>query len=233
MKPEEEAEIILWDWLIRKGKKINKIYFNRKNKLKQETFKVKGSSKEKPDFIITIDNFNKRENIAVEIKNGKIARNIFDGSKIFSKYYLNYINKKTKYFINHKEIKINHFIVATQFSKFGKLFEKNELVINNPKNSEGDNWRKMSFKSKTLPRFEFQRTRDFLRKIWATFREYREKNKLINEPSLGILQSDNLTLFSEEELKTHMNVEGNPIISCMKYKTHIKKPQWGQQLIYL
>src|SRR3989304_6196082 len=33
MKPEEEAEIILWDWLKTKGKSVVEIYFNRRNKI--------------------------------------------------------------------------------------------------------------------------------------------------------------------------------------------------------
>jgi len=33
MKPEEKAEIILWDWLKTKGTYIEEVYFNRKNEL--------------------------------------------------------------------------------------------------------------------------------------------------------------------------------------------------------
>ena len=36
MKPEEEAEIILWDWLKTKSQYVEEIYFNRKNKLNYE-----------------------------------------------------------------------------------------------------------------------------------------------------------------------------------------------------
>ncbi len=44
-----------------------------------------------------------------------------DGQKIFSKYYKNFEEGKTKYFINDKEIKINYFLCSNSIFSFRKI----------------------------------------------------------------------------------------------------------------
>ena len=235
MMEEEKVEIELNKWLRIHGRNIVEIYFNRKNKIDAPIFKIKAQKGyyKKPDIIISyIDFFKKLSYCCVEVKDGTIAKNVFDSSKIFSIYYKNYLEGKTKYFINDKEINISDFVVTTQFSKFGKLIEKDTQIIDNANSSENDIWREMSVKNKTLPRCEYQRTRDFLRHIWADFRKYREKNKLKFAPSLGIIESNILMKFSPEELKFQSGMIGKPIISTMGYKTWGKN-QWQQKIINL
>jgi len=228
MKPEEKVEIILWDWL-NKYKNIE-IFFNRENKLGWKKFKTKEVSK-KPDFIISFYNeFKGKEYVAIEIKNGIIGRNIFDSFKILNTYYKNYANGKTKYFIEEKEIKINYFIVATQFSKYGKLFIDDNKIIDNIDKGKNDDWRKMSAKSKTLPRCEYEKTRMFLRQLWSLFREFR-KNNSESKYGLGILLSDIIINFHPEELKIQSGMIGKPILLLMQYKEWLKKPQWQQNII--
>lgn len=231
MRKEEQVEIILWDWFKTYGKNVVELYFNRKNLVNDRVFKVKGSQ-EKPDMIISFkDFFNNINYLAIEVKDGRINRNVFDSCKIFGKYYLNYINGKTKYFIDSKEIKINHFAIATQFSKYGKLILKDERIVDNINKGENDVWRKMSVKSETLPRCEYMRTRDFLRNLWSRFREYRNEIKMDIKPSLGIIESDILINFSPSELDFQYGMVGKPILSCMLYKDWIKKPRWQQTLL--
>jgi hypothetical protein len=64
LKPEEKAEIILWDWL----REYGNIYFNRKNKVCAEIFSVRGKIKEIPDFVFETVVFGKKEYFAIEIK---------------------------------------------------------------------------------------------------------------------------------------------------------------------
>ena len=229
IKPEEKVEIKLWDWL-NKFEGIE-IYFNRKNKLNAPTFTTKGI-KGKPDFIISfLNKFSGKEYIAIEIKDGNKSRNIFDSFKILNKYYINYVEDKTKYFIENKVIKLNHFVVASQFSKLGKLFFDDTKIIDNIDKGENDVWRNMSAKNKTLPRCEYEKTRNFLRQFWALFRPFRNENKDIIKPSLGILVSDIIMNFHPEELKIQSGMIGKPVIEIMQWKDWLKKPQWAQNII--
>ena len=187
MKPEEKSEIILWDWLKTKGNNVREIYFNRKNQVTSKIFTTSGLNK-KPDFIISVDFGYGLEYIAVEIKNTNQSRNIHDAGKILD-YYENYINGSTKYYIDDVEIKINHFVVATENSVEGKLFkDDNNITLNC---ESGDSNRKFKSLYGHLPKQEYQRTSDYLRGIWADWRRFKDKTGLNKDlPSIGILISD-------------------------------------------
>jgi len=215
MKPEEQAETILWDWLKTKGDYVKDVYFNRKNELNAPTFKTRGVNK-KPDFLVEFDRGYGKEYIALEIKNSESSRDVHDSGKILM-YYENYISGITKYFIKNNEIKINHFCVATENSKEGYLFkEKDELLKN--VDSE-DEWRKINAKLNLIPEFEYIRTSDFQRRLWAEWRNLKkrlniEKQKL---PSIGIIISN------PKKLKS-------PYLFTMIYIDWLnKKSGWGQR----
>ncbi len=232
MRPEEKVEIQLWQWLQVEQKNI-KVYFNRKNKLNCKVFTTKGINM-KPDLIICFfDTFKGKQYIAIEVKDGGTNRNIFDAYKIFSTYYKNFVQGKTKYFIDNEEVKINHFVVGTQFSLYGKIFFDDNIIVDNIDKGQNDVWRKMSAKNKTLPRCEYEKTRNYLRSLWSMFREFRNKNTQEVKPSLGILESDILLNFHPTELKVQSGMKGKPIISIMQWKDWLKKPQWQQSIIKL
>ncbi|HUS48690.1 MAG TPA: hypothetical protein VMZ91_00855 [Candidatus Paceibacterota bacterium] len=186
MKPEEKAEIVLWDWLKTKGKYVEEIYFNRKNNLNAPTFQTKGINK-KPDFIIKIDRGYGIEFIAVEIKTGS-DRNIHDSGKIIS-YYENYILEKTKYYINNEKIKINHFCVASENSINGCLFGSSNWISNEL--CSKDKYRMQSQTYGFLPTWETQRTSDFQRRLWAEWRNLKKRLSIERKKlsSIGILIS--------------------------------------------
>ena len=234
-KPEERVELILWDWLQVENK--CKVYFNRKNPVLCDTFKVIGTKGSKPDFLFSFDDFNKKRFVAVEIKDGDINKNVFNSNKIFNKYYLDYINDKAKYYIEEKKIKIDFFVVATQYSILGKLIKDDQDIVDNINKGQNDDWRHMSAQSKTLPRCEYERTRDFLRNLWSdfsSFREIRKKNKeqWRNLPALGILTSDILKDFHPTELKIQSGMKGNPMLQTMRFCDWSKNKQWRQNYIY-
>lgn len=211
MKPEAKAEIILWDWLKTKGECIEEIYFNRINKLNAQTFKTKGINK-KPDLIIKIDRGYGIEYCAIEVKSSEQSKNIHDARKILD-YYKRYVNKKTKYFIGDKEIKLSHFLVATENSKNGFLFANEIHKISNE--DCDDNWRKTNAKYKLEPKEEYSLTSLWVRRLWADFRYFRKENEFQDKPSLGILMNN----FAEKDFSPHLFI--------MNYNSHLKKPQWG------
>jgi hypothetical protein len=200
-KPEEQAEIIIWDWLKTKGDSVIEVYFNRTNKLGWKTFSVKGIQK-KPDFIIEIDNGYGREYIAMEIKAS-------ENSKIID-YLESYVKRETVYFVNEKEIKIKHFIIGTENSPKGYLFWDETLIDNlaHPEN-------KSKYYVATLgiiPRYEGHRTFEFIRTLWNIYGDIR--NNFEEKCGVGVLMAD-------------VNDSLKPKIMVTSY--NLTKKRWGQR----
>lgn len=221
MRKERCIEIALWDWFKTKSKNVEEVYFNSKNEVNAPVFKVKGVRKI-PDLIIKIwDNINKELSyMAIEVKDASISKNIRDGRKIYEKYLINHFENKTKYFIDNKEIKINHFAIATQYSPGGKLFKKENIEFN--KKVIGK-----YFANIILPKFEGIRTKENYRTMLSSYSEYRKKNKLTgkNMPSLGIIISDVLIKFDAEEVRIMSGFKGQPIFQCVLFKKNKKRFQ--------
>jgi hypothetical protein len=179
MKSEEKAEIILWDWLITKNDGIKKIYFNRKNQIGWKTFKVKGCQ-EKPDFILDTE----KGYIAIEIKSSEKSKSILQSDKIID-YFKNYSENKTEYYVEDQKIKIKYFLVASDNSPKGFLFE-NETFIDNLNSTS---------KSKSyvaslglIPKQEGNRTFEFVRILWNSYGKIRSAYE--EKCGLGILIAD-------------------------------------------
>lgn len=206
LKPEQKAEIILWDWLRNYGD----VYFNRENVIKCKIFRVEGDNREIPDFIFKTTIFNKQEYIAIEIKDGDRSSNVRDGNKIFSKYLLNYYNKKTKYFIEDKEIKISRFFIATQYSVDGHLFGTGDDIVSNDCAIE-NNWN-----GRIVPQYEYSRTKDYGRNLLHDYSMWRKENKIKQCYSLGWIIS------SKDE---------KPLLQGISFNEKLNK--WSQSLIEL
>ena len=211
MKPEEKAEIVLWDWLKTKSECIQEVYFNRINKLDAPVFTTKGINK-KPDLIIKFDRGYGIEYAAVEVKSSEQSKNIHDARKIID-YYERYVKGKTKYYINEVEIKLSHFLVATENSKYGYLFLGEKQTISNI--DSGDDWRKTNAKYKIEPMREYSLTSSFVRGLWANFRFFREEYIFMDKPSIGILMSD------------FANGDCTPHLFIMNFNNHLKSKRWG------
>jgi len=186
-KPEEIVEIQLWDWLKVSSFYVNKIYFNRKNVLNAEVFTTIGINK-KPDFIINGNFGYGEEYIAVEIKDNKKRRNVLDAGKILDIYYFNYATNKTKYFINSKEIKLDYFLVATQDSKKGYLYENETFVKAEESKNES---KKYVANLGIIPKIEGNETHQYVRGLWSSINRLMDVNVFINKPAIGILISEN------------------------------------------
>jgi hypothetical protein len=210
MKPEEKAEIILWKWLI-KSKYIKEVYFNRKNLVNAPTFSVKGNVR-KPDFLMRINRGFGDEYVAIEIKSSNKSSNIHDAGKIID-YYLNFYNEKTRYYIDNQEVKINHFVIASENSPKGHLFSNEKEIVSNL--DSDDHWRKTNVKYGLEPKKEYSLTNLSVRRLWADFRRIRKEYNIKIGASIGILMAN----FCENDF--------SPYLMIMNYNSHLIKPKWG------
>ena len=207
MKPEREVEIKLWDWLKTNG--IEEVYFNSKNEVGAPVFKVKGLQK-KPDLIIkTKDDWGEKYCV-VEVKDNSKSLNVLKADKIIHIYFKNYIEKKTKYFIEEKEIKIDYFVIATQSSMKGYLFN-HETLIPNFKDLGGSKY-EASHTYKTIPSWEGNRTFDFIRILWSFYNSL--KHNYEEKVGLGVLIGN-----SEDNFSPHLMIS----------HYYSKKNKWSQR----
>jgi len=183
---EQDVEIILWDWLKTKAKYVEEVYFNRINNLGWKIFKIKGIQK-KPDLIIKINDGFGIKYYAVEVKTDDSSINILNASKIMDLYFLNYIKGDTQYFIDDNQIEIKGFLIATQSSIKGFLF-KDEILIDNFLDKEKKSKFLVATKYKIIPRYEGNRTFEFVRFLWNGFGKIRKDYE--RKCSLGILIAD-------------------------------------------
>jgi len=184
MKPEEEAELIIWDWLKTKSQNVKEVYFNRENILGWKKFRVEGIQK-KPDFIVCYDNGYGKNYLAIEVKASENSHDIVSARKIID-YLKNYLEKKTIYFVGDEEIKIKHFIIATENSPKGYLFW-NEILIDNLAQPENTS-KHYATHLKIIPRFEGNRTFEFIRTLWNIYGDIR--NNYEEKCGIGILIGD-------------------------------------------
>jgi len=205
MKPEEKAEIILWDWLKTKSKNIEKIYFNRINKLNSPVFTTKGVHK-KPDLIIKLNDGYKTKYYAIEVKSSENSKNILQASKILDKYLTNYLKHKTAYFINGGEIQLDGFLIASEKSLKGHLFKK-ESWIDNTSKEGGESKYNVATKYNIIPKKEGSRTFEFIRFLWENYSKFR--NTFINKLDVGIVIGNFEDNFSPHIFITNFNHKKN------------------------
>jgi hypothetical protein len=219
---EADAEMILWQWL-KQCPDVYEVYFNRKNKLNSPTFRVEGESKEIPDFVVSVRLFGREEHLAIEIKNGEEGINIIKSNKILKNYYANYIKDKTSYWIKDRKINIDRFLIATQYSKFGRLFRDSEFIIKNGTGFENSSWI-----NKNVPLLEYSRTKDMGRMLMHDFSDYRKQNSIKQSAGIGWLISDIILNFTEDELKVQEGMVGKPLIQGVFFNDKLKR--WSQTL---
>jgi len=214
LKPEEKVEIKIGVWLMQNGCDV---YFNRKSKKfdilipNYKIFKTIGSAK-KPDIIFKSNKTN--QYLAIELKDASKTINLRKGVKI-KEYYCDYVKGITKYIINEKEIEIKQFLIGSQFSTEGHLFNNEGGFINSlasPK--EG---KRFAAKIGVIPNFEYNRTHDLIRQLWQDW-NLKIKDK---KAGMGILVSDSLNELTENEF-----CEGKPAILSQEFNP-IKK-RWKQ-----
>ncbi len=171
---ENQVELLLFNWF--KSNNI-KSWFNRKVE-NYPFFRTKNLQK-KIDMIILSKNFGF---IGLEIKNGEVAKNIYDGTKIID-YMNGFVNKEIIYLIDDKPIDLSIFCVATQFSQIGRLFKEKEKNF-----PEDKRWHKILQKVKNEPPYEYCKSHQFIRQLWGQWR----RSRTYKDKGIGILLSSYL-----------------------------------------
>lgn len=178
-------------------------------------------SQKKPDLIIYSKKLQKY--IAIEVKHGTTNRSVHDSIKIIE-YYKDYNEKKIKYFINKKEINISSFAVATYYSKYGKLFGKEDTFI---KKDNFDKYSQFILKYRTHPLHEYAASHAYIRTLWSQWRIYKQKQvkkeTWNNMPGIGCILSNILN----QDVIDNQNIITHPIIFEMKWLHNKYKPRWG------
>lgn len=173
----------------------------------------------KPDIIIYSKLLN--QYIAIEVKSGDNNLAIRSGTKILD-YWNDYINKKIDYYIDNKLITISSFCFATIGAMNGKIF----LIDGFPKDSYNyikDKWKLTQIKYKLEPRWEYPKSKEYLRQLWANWKRIRGKN----QSGVGVILADilnNKTLNPEDIKISH------PLLFDMQWRMSFRnKKQWRQK----
>lgn len=177
-------------------------------------FNIKGSKK-KPDLIIFSNKIN--QFIVVEVKKGNTSKDIYDSNKIVLKYWNEYTNNISEYFIKGNKIPVSSFAVATYYSMFGKIFEDDDRILGiSDFDSEFNKYNK---NNKIEPFWEYQRSRDFLRHIWAEWRHLRGKY----QPGVGLILSN---ILNQNEKPTGKEKPVRPLLFDIQFENQKYKSKW-------
>jgi len=182
----------------------------------EDKFTTKLTQK-KPDIIIYSHKI--KQYIAIEVKPGDDKNQIRNAVKIID-YWNDYTNKRIEYYINDKKLQIypSSFCLATLGSMNGKIFQDD----GEPRDSYTDTktqWKQTQLKYKLEPRWEYPKTKEYVRQLWANWRRIRGKN----QPGIGVIVADVLN---------HNQVEpcvSNPLLFDMQWRMSFRgKKQWRQ-----
>jgi hypothetical protein len=185
MKPEEKAEVIIWQAL---RPFVKEIYFNRKNKIHAPVFYCTGYKT--PDILLKTNN---NKFIVMEVKPANKDAKVQSGkNQLLERYYFPFMVGAVEYFIEGKQISPDHFILMTEMMVLkGYLFENREDLIDNLEDS--DRHKEICIKKyKIMPRFEYSRTYDLTRSLFSQLKEFRDQNPklIVKRPGLGIIMKD-------------------------------------------
>lgn len=144
-----------------------KAYFDRENPWNYPLFHVKETNGSKPDILLKKQNYT----LAIEMKNGKDHKELVDGFGQTLRYAGEYWTNKAQYTIQGKQQKINAFVLATQFSPKGHLYEKETEHVN-PNNE---------YFTKNLEIDEKLATHELTRQIWRLWENTKAKVNLVRE----------------------------------------------------
>ncbi len=150
MSNEENVKHLITNWL----NTFNvEVYWEKKNQWNYPVFKCDGSSK--PDLLIKRKCGGGNLNcFAIEVKDASSDMNLLNAQA----QILKYAKQPIKFFINEQEMYIHGFLVASQFSIKGMLYE-NDIIKPIGKRAFG-------ISRKQVPDNEYWRTLDYIRGMW-------------------------------------------------------------------
>jgi len=129
-----------------------------------DEFQVKGSEGRRPDAVVIPKN--RGNNTALEIKTSKPSA-VFGSYKIVD-YARDYCNG-AKYIVDGKEVSIKNFLVATDQSKDGRLFNDDIYYDEKRRRKQAEFYKRVS--NFIEPYHEWARSGDFVRSLWRSWKE--------------------------------------------------------------
>ena len=148
MVNEENVKHLITSWL---NTFDIEVYWEKKNKWNYPIFK--SDNQNKPDLIVKKGKYC-LNSFAIEVKDAESDMNLLNASP----QILKYAKSPTNYFIDSQKIIIDGFLVATQYSIQGHLYQ-NEVVAIPTK-------RQWSIDKKQTPDKEYDKTLLFIRTLW-------------------------------------------------------------------
>jgi hypothetical protein len=141
---EEKVKSFLSQWI------QGKIFWEKKNKYGYPTFQC--DTAERPDMLILINEYP----VAVEVKHATNSSNVLDGVA----QTLRYARDDLRFYVDHREIRPKCYVLATQCSIKGHLFDFEKKKI---PPSEG---RDYAASMGEIPGSEYRFTFQALRSLW-------------------------------------------------------------------
>lgn len=170
VKDEKDSMLVISRWL----QNFNvEVWWNQKN----EEFPVfHTTGKKRSDLLIKSNN----QYYLIECKIASHKKNIYDA--FFQ--LLNYSISDTKYTIDKKPVRLNGFLLATEHSLNGHLFEQKYEVLMGE--TDFGKSRMVAVNRGEIPRTEYSMTEAICRMLWRGIYEYNI------ECSIGVLLSNKL-----------------------------------------
>jgi len=158
---EVKVKVTLSAWL----EPYFEVYWDRDEGQDYPTFTTKGVNR-KPDLFLRSRKNPQWFQTLIEVKKADDSRGIKTGSKIID-YYNNYTQGKTQYFIEEEKLRPKYFLLGTQKSINGHLYER-ELFA--PPPTPGGE-REKATEMHLIPKLEYQRTFDLVRTLWKDWKD--------------------------------------------------------------
>lgn len=176
---EEVIMLRLSKWLDKNGFEV---FWNKSNDYGFESFGISGTNK-KPDLYIRCVENPMWYNSVMEVK-PPTDFDVRKGAKILD-YWKEYVTGSAEYSIGGSKVLPKYFLLGTTCSIEGKLFDSDYAF--QPINPDGN--RKKVIEMGLLPKTEYIETFNFVRHLWATWRDVYQR---VPGTAVGILLSDML-----------------------------------------
>lgn len=173
--PEDAAKHELTEWLQQDGLTV---YWEKDNAFNYPTFRIE-NVRERPDLVIEGEDIT----VAVEMKDASSKSNVYDSLFQLHRYWRHYSTDAHQYVAEGRPIDIDGFVVGTQYSLSGHLYE-NDVETILPAENYGDG-RKRAIRIGELPSCEYNMTEQFIRLLWRGAK----RSDVSNTPAIGALLS--------------------------------------------
>lgn len=173
--PEDEAKHDLTEWLHENGLSV---FWEKDNPFDYPTFRI-NNVRERPDLVIE----GEEVTLAVEMKDASSKSNVYDALFQLARYWQRYAGGAHEYLAEGQTIGIDGFVVGTQYSSTGHLYEQEvETIL--PAENYGDG-RRRAIRIGELPGCEYNMTEQFTRLLWRCAKQF----DVSSPPAIGTLLS--------------------------------------------